>query len=447
MKFKNDFLNLYLEAVEDTESPRIFHIWSALSGISACLGRRCFLDMGIGPLWPNMYVCLVGPPGVRKSTALSIMKQRLKGSTNIRFAQDDTSGQRQGLIKALHGNVDDDGNEIDKAIQDAIHSSAPNTLDNIANIDLGDIPDPRDEHALYVTASEFNTFIGHNSIDMLTFLAKMWDGEDYDYRIKNSRIVLSNPLLNLLGATTPTNIATAMPVEAVGQGFMSRLILVYSNQKYKRVPRPRPLPEILLSEIEAVYNYANKQIDGEFRETIQAKRALDEVYDEDIKITDTRFVYYCERRHVHLIKLTMALCASRRSMEIQLSDVEEALVILRATEAGMPEALGEYGLSPLASAKQKLIEFVRSTRQAVSTNVLWAVMQRDMKNSDFHTSLADLVNAGKLMKVQTATGDGYIAPLKDTKRVDDVLAHLAAEENKSNEQDKEPDNVIKFMGS
>src|SRR3546814_1384868 len=43
-EFHTPFLNHYMAMVEDTESPRLFHLWSAITGAAAALGRRCFFQ-------------------------------------------------------------------------------------------------------------------------------------------------------------------------------------------------------------------------------------------------------------------------------------------------------------------------------------------------------------------------------------------------------------------
>jgi len=101
--FETAYLNEYLRMVEDTESPRIFHIWAAVFAVSAALGRRCWLPFGVFDVYPNHYILLVGTPGTRKSTAASLTRKLLKASTGVRFAPADTGGQRQGLINALFG--------------------------------------------------------------------------------------------------------------------------------------------------------------------------------------------------------------------------------------------------------------------------------------------------------------------------------------------------------
>ena len=47
---------------------------------------------------------------------------------------------------------------------------------------------------------------------------------------------------------------------------------------------------------------------------------------------------------------------------ITRDDYEEAHRILRATEVGMPDALGEFGMNPLAQLKQEILESLRATQ-------------------------------------------------------------------------------------
>ena len=417
-------MDLYLQYVEDTESPRIFHIWSALSGVAACLGRRVYFPFGIGPIYGNMYVLLVGPPAVKKSTSINIMSRLLSSATSIKFAPDDTSGKRQGLIKEMEGiDTDDEEEQLNGEIHAAIN--AVDFENQLGKINI-QIPDHRDKHTLYVTASEFNTFIGHNQLDMITFLTKMYDGEAYRYRIKNERSILSDPLINLLAGTTPTNIASALPPESVGQGFTSRIILVFGNKKHRSIPRPSPLSASLGQEIEETFNWINYNLEGPMEETDKASKYLDELYEDLPKFNDPRFVYYTERRHIHLIKLSMCMAAARRTNKIEYEDVDAAISLLKATEISMPDALGEFGLSPLSAAKQKMVEFIRSANGPVPAGILWQVMQRDMKHLDFQNSLSDLTNSGKIIQANSERfGVVYIFKLADNKTdVNELLNHL-----------------------
>ncbi len=425
LNIRNPFLQEYLTYVEDTESPRIFHIWTALSNISACLGRRCYFPFGVGDIYPNQYILLVGPPAVKKSTAIKIGQRLISETTGVRFAPDDTGGARQGLITAIE-NKQNDENIPDEEVDLALEQFDFGNLEKIGELKVNNSFE--DKHHLYIVASEFNTFIGIRETPMLNFLGKLWDGEDFTYGLKKETSVLKNGLLNLIGGTTPTNIAIAMPPAAIGGGFMSRLILVHADAKYKSVARPSPLNPEIGVRIKEVMSWAYYTARGEFKETAEARKFLDSFYEVETRINDARFMYYCDRRHTHLIKLTMALTAGRMSQTITPDDISDAHAILSYTETNMTEALGEFGLSPLSAAKQKMLEFIRHCKVPVTETILWAVMVKDMQKVDFLNSLNDLTNTRKIIQVTTKKyGAAYLFNTRRHEEVDAVMNELAVE--------------------
>ena len=134
----------------------------------------------------------------------------------------------------------------------------------------------------------------------------------------------------------------------------------------------------------------------------------DQIYNQDIKIPDTRFIYYSERRHAQLEKVAMVLAATNQRAEISQADLFLAHEILKETEMSMPDALGEYGLSPIALSRQKMLEFVQHANGPVRDDILWAMMRRDMRLIDFKAAIADLVNGHKLLKIDTEDGLAFI---------------------------------------
>lgn len=397
-KLSNPFLRLHLRYVEKTEPPKLFHLWSAITAVSASMQRHLYLDLGFGRLYGNLYTLLVGPPGTRKSTAIKFATRILKQSTSVRWAPDDTGGQRQGLIAAL---TEDDETVEGLDVADALDiEKLMNTQITLRNVN---------QHVMFIEAGEFGSFIGQNNLDLTRFLIKMWDGEDYVYRLKSSRHVLKDNLMTLLGGTTPTDIASLLPAEAIGQGFMSRFVLVYAPAKEKQVPPSEArVVESLEPRLGEVYANVFYNMTGGMTLHKDAQRLLDQLYLHEVKIHDTRFIYYAERRQTHLLKMCMCLAASRGSMTIEMQDVEESQRILHATEQRMPEALGEYGLSPVAVARQKMLEYLRHANEPISERVLWVVMQRDMKLIDFKNSISALISADKISRLDSPQGTMYL---------------------------------------
>jgi len=395
----NEFLQDYLRYTEHTEPPKMMHVWAALSGVSACLGRRCWIETGIGSIYPNLYVLLVGPPGTRKTTAMNNVKKLVEKNTQVRFAPKDTAGQRQGLITAMQGEKEEELEDGLLDVASAIASISEHKMSICA----------ADRHAMYVCAAEFRSFMGQNNLDLTGFLLEMWDGEDYDYQLKTAKIKLKDPLLNLIGCTTPTEISVLLPPQVIGQGFMSRFILVYAADKYKKIPPSRAyLDKEVIPCLADVFSFASNKMNGPMKLSESAKRMDDKLYMREVSIQDTRFMYYIERRHTHLMKVACALAASRKSMTIEADDLEQADLLLSHTELSMPDALGEFGLSPIATAKQKMAEYIQHANGPITSRILWMVMQRDIKLVDFRNALSDMVNAGKILSVKTTNGDAFV---------------------------------------
>lgn len=421
--FKNEFLNEYLTFVENTESPRIFHVMSVLVCAAACVGRRTYINWGTKQLYPNIYVALVGPPALRKSTAMDMCVDRLKAATGVRLAPDDTGGARQGFIKAIEGRQSEDMKEM----MDEIQRNTEMTVEALGNMRYALNGDPRDIHCMLVAASEFNSVLGSNALDLLPLFNKVYDGENFTYKLKNDEMVLTDPLMSMIGCTTPTNIASAFPPETIGQGFMSRMILCFAAKRYKRLPKLPPLPLDQMQNIEQKFKRLFYEFEGELTISEEADKEIDNLYDKSPNIDDFRFTYYCQRRQIHIIKMSMLFCILRESHVISYDDVREATLLLESIEQYMPDALGEYGLSKLSTAKQKLIEYIRECKIPVEVRILWIMMGREMTLFDFKNTLQDLASSGKIKPVGTENGEAYMYVDQKEGRVQDIIGQLIAE--------------------
>lgn len=433
IEFKTPYLNDYLQMVEDTESPRIFHIWSAIFAVSAALGRRCWLPFGTFDIFPNHYILLVGTPGTRKTTASSMGKRMLKASTGVRFAPSDTGFQRQGLIIALQGPEDNSQEFLDSAklgSQDTSLSSLSD-LEEITNISpeeerLG-FTDVADKHHIAIVASEFSRIIGQNNMAMMDFLGERYDGEDYEYLTKTSHIKLKDTLMNMVACTTPVSIANALPPQAGGQGFLSRIILVYGARKYKQVPRPSSPPEELVSRVKDTLDNVYYTLSGAFTETDDAREFCESIYGYTLDIADSRFAYYAERRFTHLIKLGMVLAASRGSMEISRTDYEESHRILRATEKGMPDALGEFGMNPLAALKQEILEQLRHQQGPLTMEQIIAMFHRDARSHEITEVVNELIRMGQVVGSQAPNGTRVLTAAFTKQNTEEAMMDLLGE--------------------
>lgn len=418
---KNPTVEMYLDLMHGTESPPIFHVWSLISAASACMTRRCWFDMGPIRIMPNQFIMLVGAPGVRKSTSVSFGKRLLSEIPHLRFAPNSTGGHMQGLIAAMVRGQSKQEDDDDDAIGQAVE--AINSLnfgqDSDESEDALGATHTLNRSALYVAEGELTTFLGLKRDDFINFLGDMWDkaGEaEHVYQLKREKIRIGNPCLNMIGGITPMHITTYLPPQSIGQGFTSRVLMVYSDYR-KKIPWPEPLNDKAFGQFKRLMNWIFESKEGPFDYTEQAKELIEELYYYKVEIEDARFIHYTERRQTHMIKVAMALCALRMDNVITAEDVRDAHNLLAITETTMAEALGDYGLSPLALAKARVSDILRNAQQPMSAQRILIAAGSDINRADVGKALHELSQTKQIIELVLADSNGiersgYVWPME-----------------------------------
>lgn len=407
-KLSNGALLEYLDLMSSTESPPIFHAWSLISAVSACLGRRCWFQMGAIRIMPNQYVMLVGAPGVRKSSCISFARGLLEDVQGLRFAPNNTAGRMQGLMSAMVGpkprkTEDDD-------IDDTLGNLTLNLVDGL-DISGGDEDEGNmlDRHALYVMEGELASFIGIKSTDFITFLTDMWDksGETkYSYQLKSEATTVNFPCLNIIGAITQMHLTTYLPAEAIGQGFMSRVVMVYAEST-KKIAWPEPIDPKLKNGYKALLTNVFTQREGVFDYTPEAKECIINLHNKGYgQIEDARFLHYMQRRQTHMIKCAMAFAAMRMDQTVTEGDVLDAHQLLTMTESKMAESLGDYGLSPIALARSRVMDILREAKEPLTAPRIAMAVGGDIRHPDLQKAMYELEESGQLISIvaEDATG-------------------------------------------
>ena len=375
-----EFMDAYLEYTADSESPAIFHRWSILSAIAASLAKDVYIQHGHFTISPNMYVLLMGNAGSRKSSAINIAKGLLKETGYAHFAPTKTTKEKYFM---------DLGTDSAEAFEAEL---------------FGDTP--KDVTESYIVAGEFNTFFGNNILDFITDLGELWDYKGrFESKVKNSKSVhIDNPIINILGGNTPTNFSAAFPLEMIGQGFFSRLLLVYGERTRPKITWPAPpCPQRtaqLLHLLVAIKKSA--QVIGALPLEEEAKSLLDTCYKTWEDIHDVRFESYSNRRFTHLLKLCMLVCCIRCGKVISAEDVIYANTYLSYIEHFMPKALGEFGKARHADVAHKIIAMLESSQQMIVSSIaIWKEVHKDLdKQIELATILSNLVQADKIQMVK-----------------------------------------------
>ena len=392
-------LDAYLELVDDTESPTLFHRWSMLTGVAGMLNRRTKFEMATGAIYPNMYTVLLGPPGAKKSTAISMAGRLIRSSGYMHVASGKTSAE-QFLMDLKQG-------------FDAIRMTQED-LDMMSAVSLQETVRSKASHAL-IQAGEMQDFLGANSISFIGLLTNLWDNpDDYPYRLKNgTNELIQQPTVSLIGGATQSTFKRMFPLDIVGQGLLSRFILVHGAGSRKKVFLPTPPDDKLAAEIveSLIRIRKGSAIPNNYSFTDDAFDFSKTLYEGGSnEITDPRFEYYTNRRNDHYMKLCMVIAAMNMHDSLHLDDCILANTILSYTEKFMPQALGEFGLDQAAEHTEYLYKLISNSPNGLSLSAIAATALSIFKSAgEIAQHLAKLIAGKRVEKISIQGKTTYIS--------------------------------------
>ena len=378
-----DWIDSYLDFVDNSEPPQMFKLWCAISLIASALERKCFLSWGTLTFYPNMYVVLVAPSGkARKGTAMSPALKMLE-EINVKLAAEAIT--REALIQTLAESADSTPND-------------DGTLDNHCS--------------LTVWSPELTVFLGHQNFQLMSDLTDWYDcRSSWTYRTKNQGTdIIKGVWVNLLGATTPDLIRSALPMDAIGGGLTSRMIFVYEPRRGKIVPTPFLSNEDKALRVQLMNDLADiRMMKGMFKVTKEFVELWIDWYsaqEDNPPFKDNRFDGYIERRPNHVMKLAMVCSASRsESMVISDKDLTRAINILTETEKKMPFTFSGMGRSNASDIVASIMSEIASRgEKGIPLKELMQLYYRDADGVLMDKILSQLTIMGFATRVVRTDG-------------------------------------------
>lgn len=409
----SDFIDSYLQYTSGGEVPVTFHRWSAIVGISALLERNCCIEFGHSEVYPNIYSMLIGSAGTRKSSAIKLIKKLMVAAGYTTIASERTSKE-----KFLHDLANRTGTTTGDALDDALFGAQEESASSTP---------------MFIGADEANDFFGIGNVEFLSILGSLWDYEGtYENRIKSGTSDrIPNPTISILAGNTPTGFSMAFPSSILGQGFFSRLLLIYGEPNGKRVTIPRRPSIEETAHIVGLLQAIRMQSTGVYKWEPMAFSLFDKIYQTHTRIDDPKFESYSNRRSQHLLKLILVIAATRLEKSITETSVVQANTYLTYIESLMPKALGEFGKSKTSDVAHKVLEFIYGASGIVSMKDIWKQVNGELETpADLARIVQKLLFADKIQVVST----GYLPVRKQLVEIDtadgliDFRKFLTAEE-------------------
>jgi hypothetical protein len=320
-----DWIDTFVALTEGIPSPQLFRQWAAIGTVAAALERRTWTTAARRILYPNLFTLLVGPPGSGKTEAIYPARELLSEAKKFKIAPDN-------LTKA--------------ALVDSLTSADRKIV----------LPGNKlvEYHSLTIMQDEFGVLVAAHDLELLSVVSKLFDNprtysEQRRHHDEGKERILVHPQLNILAGSTPLFLGSLLPEEAWGQGFASRLIMIYCETvPYTELFRGGDDIGVDASRSSLIRGLQQlARLLGRWYWDTDAARELVRWHKAgmDPVPSHSRLQYYVIRRVIHMLKLCCISAASRVAMHfngepemrITLPDVNRARDWMLHAESLMPD--------------------------------------------------------------------------------------------------------------
>ena len=296
------------------------------------------------PLYPNLYVLLIGHPGTGKTRTIRAASLYL--------------------------------NEIEE------FHKAPNSLTFASLVDamvrskrtIIRLPDePLEYNSMLIAADELGTFMHKYDKEMADGISAFYDPMPYGHERRGGdiKIKLKSPQLNVLCGSTPSNLIEVLPEGAWGQGLMSRVILIFSDERivgddFANITKS--LNKDLIHDIKIINSLVGEfGVSPEYRDAVAAWRQLGE----PPIPTHPKLIHYNSRRRVQLYKLSMISAVDRSNvLHLTKDDFNRAMRWLLEAEMEMPEVFKAGATNADSKAMDEIMDFVKANGECSEAKVV-----------------------------------------------------------------------------
>lgn len=325
------WIDRFVEATANLHAPLIFRRWAAISGIASTLEQKVWIQTS-SPIYPNLYAFLTGHPGTGKTRTIRAIASYTHELPEFHTAP--VSFTFAALVDAL------------------VKSKRV-----FVNKELGNV----EYNTLTINADEIGTFMSKYDKEMGDGLSALYDPTPYGHERRGAeiRVKIKRPQINILCGATPSTLMEVIPEGAWGQGLMSRVIMIYSDERiigddFEVVTRERD-PD-LIADLTAINNlHGEFKVTEEYRNAVTNWRQLGEAP----LPNHPRLIHYNSRRRVNLYKLSMISAVDRSNvLWLTKDDFNRAMGWLLEAEQWMPDIFKAGVMNADAAAIEDIYHYV-----------------------------------------------------------------------------------------
>jgi len=320
------------------------------------------------PLYPSLYIALVAPPRLcAKSTAIRIALSLLEQVPA--HLEHDPILQCLKRANILHS----------KATPESFSALLEPTTERVI-VDEEHIETVKRYPQLCMGISELTTLLGRQQYNsgLIDRLTDLYDNAvTDDVTLGRGAKIFRDSYITLIGGTQEEKLQKSLPPEAVGGGFLSRLLLIVEELGTRCYRHPKKVLEgPSEEELSRRLAWIAENSRGEYVLTPEADELYGTWYmkfhDELVKTTNTRVRDMKCRIDVHLLKTAMLVRAQRyeRGKEITAEDFIAAKTLLEETYKPGVETVENIGASEDYRYYTLLRNWIRSKKQCTRRQLI-----------------------------------------------------------------------------
>lgn len=390
------FLQDLVACTRGQESPTIFWIWSGLWTIATLMHREAYFKwLPDEPLWPNLYVVLVAPPGIcRKGPpikkAIKMLKKvvDLMPSRELAFRKETSFVTSKTTPEYLSEKL---------APQESSFTKREGTKVRMYSVKKGS--------QAAIAATELVTFLGKQQYNtgLIEKLTKFYDSDDDDAEgtIARGDTPLEDIYVTMLGAATPDGLKMSIPPEAFGGGFMSRTTLVFQDHRTRSFPLPvvfegYPSTDFLVRALAWIAYNAR----GEYALTEAGARWYSDWYSAFWKKAEDEKGLLAEEHRLDIILLKVAMLIRvqeyRKGFDIDVPHLETASRILRYTYSAGRRGIENVNGAPWLETLNFVRAYIAAKGEVTRKTLLQRVSSRGFTADQLNTVLDYLAQEGAI---------------------------------------------------
>lgn len=366
---KKPWLDSFLEYVQELESPDDYKLWCGISAIGSSMKKKVFLKRGFYKIYPNMYIILVGAPGIGKGTSINPAVELVKKAGTANYLSDRITAER--MLERLQNGFP--------------HPTIVGTSGT-----TGQVVQVVGDTTATIISTELPVFLG-TSDWMIPLLCEMWERGEFNYDTKTKGTISATGLcVSLVGACVPDYIRNLSKDSTafITSGFSSRCIFVFSGHRGTPVAWPSMNGNLSVIEQSLIDDLkAMALLTGEFKLTQDAFTLWEDFYKNSLQVNEfeSDIVTSFKARMVsHVLKTAMILSISEKDdLLITRDNLYNSIALINKIKEKLDIAFRSIGDSPLAVGQDRILRYIEKYKKVTFSQVF--------KDNMRHITYEDLI--------------------------------------------------------